>query len=255
MKILIRHSPEDVATTAAQIFAQHITPGARIGLATGSTPLLMYQELIRKFQRGDLTFAQVDAFLLDEYVGLPKEHRESYYATIRREFTEHIDIADTAVHSPDGTHTHPCQAARQYQELIDAAPIDIQLLGIGANGHLGFNEPTSALTSVTRVKTLHPKTVQDNARFFDSAQDVPHHVITQGLGTIQKASHLLLLATGEAKVEAVKAMVEGPLSAFCPASVLQLHPQATVVLDQAAAAALSDKDYYRFVEEHQHLVS
>lgn len=251
MEILICPTARDVARKAADILAEYAQRGATLGLATGSTPLATYQELIRRHREEGLSFSRCTAFLLDEYVGLDPSHEQSYYCTIRREFTEHVDIPDSRVHSPNGLD--PQHAGPAYDAAIEAAGgIDIQLLGVGTNGHVGFNEPGSSLNSGTRLKTLHPQTVHDNARFFGgSEEDVPHHVMTQGLGTIGRAGHLLLLATGAGKANAVAALAEGPLSAQCPASILQWHPHATVVVDEPAAAKLSNLVYYRYAEDHK----
>ncbi|MEJ6012327.1 glucosamine-6-phosphate deaminase [Corynebacterium sp. H127] len=248
MEILIKQSAAEVAIHAADIMASYVTPGAVLGLATGSTPLQMYRELISRCESGQISFAGTQAFLLDEYIGLPREHDQSYYRFIREEFTSHIDIDDAQVHSPNGLAGDIHAEGPAYDAAIAAAGgVDIQLLGIGSNGHIGFNEPASSLTSGTRVETLHPQTVKDNARFFDGEESqVPVHVLTQGLGTISKAGHLLLIATGANKAHAVRDMIEGPLSAHCPASILQLHPKATVIVDEAAAALLDNSDYYRF---------
>jgi len=171
---------------------------------------------------------------------------------IRRELTDHVDIDPARVHGPDGTHPDPVKAAAEYEQLLTGAgPIRVQLLGIGTNGHIGFNEPSSSLASTTRIKTLASRTRADNARFFKKAQDVPRHVLTQGLGTIRRAEHLVLTASGPQKAAAVAAAVEGPLTASCPASVLQLHPHATVVVDEAAAALLRDAEFYREVYTHK----
>ncbi|VEH82166.1 glucosamine-6-phosphate isomerase [Corynebacterium kutscheri] len=245
MEIIIRDTPADVAKQAADILEHYIRRGATLGLATGSTPVATYQELIRRHREQDLSFADCQAFLLDEYVGLPKDHEQSYYATIRRELTNHVDIADDHVHSPEGYDPNPEEAAQRYEKALHTG-VDIQILGIGTNGHIGFNEPSSSLSSRTRVKTLHPQTVADNARFFDSANEVPRHVLTQGLGTIMRAGHLLLLATGSAKAQAVRDLVEGPLSAHCPASILQWHEKATVVVDRQAAELLKNREYYEY---------
>ena len=252
MEIVIRKTPEQVSLQAADILEPYVSEGATLGLATGSTPLGTYQELIRRYNESGLSFANNQAFLLDEYVGLPRDHEQSYYRTTRREFTEHIDIKDEAVSSPDGLANNIDEAGRAYDERIrNAGGVDIQILGIGTDGHIGFNEPGSSLNSPTRLKTLHPQTVSDNARFFDSEDDVPRHVLTQGLGTIQHARHLLLLATGKNKAAAVQALAEGPVSASCPASVLQLHPHATVIIDEAAATCLEHKEYYIFAEKNK----
>ncbi len=252
MEILIRPTPEEVAVTAADILSAHIKRGAVLGLATGSTPLATYRQLIARHRAGELSFAGCRAFLLDEYVGLAPEHEQSYHYTIRNEFTAHIDIDDAAVHSPDGADPRPWEAAERYERaIIDAGGVDVQLLGIGTNGHIGFNEPAGSLNSTTHMETLHQQTVVDNSRFFDSEDEVPTHALTQGLATIRRARHLVLLATGLGKAEAVAKLAEGPLSASCPASSLQLHPQATVVVDEEAASHLVEKEYYRYIEAHR----
>ncbi|QRY63435.1 glucosamine-6-phosphate deaminase [Gordonia sp. PDNC005] len=244
MEVVIVDHPEQVM---ADIVENAVRGGAKtIGLATGSSPLATYDELIRRHRDEGLSFAGVNAVLLDEYVGLVPTHPESYARFIRDKFTDHIDIGD--VHSPDGMAPDSRIAADAYDALIaEVGPVDVQILGIGSNGHIGFNEPSSSLTSRTRIKTLTEKTRQDNARFFDSFDEVPMHVITQGLGTICDAKHLILVATGSGKAAAVAAAVEGPLSASCPASVLQLHRHATMVVDPAAAADLKDAEYYKYV--------
>lgn len=253
MEIIIKPTEADVASLAADIFVQYLNrESVTLGLATGSTPLALYRELIRRHREEGLSFAHARAFLLDEYVGLAPQHSQSYYRTIRDEFTAHIDIDDAEVKSPDGLAAHPGEAAIAYDQAIAAAGgIDIQLLGIGTDGHIGFNEPGSSLVSRTRLKTLHPQTISDNARFFESAADVPIHVLTQGLGTITEAGRLVLLATGEGKAAAIAAMVEGPVTAFCPASVLQMHPHATVVIDEAAASKLQFAEYYHYAYDHK----
>ncbi|GEE01936.1 glucosamine-6-phosphate deaminase [Gordonia spumicola] len=248
MEVVIVDRPELVM---ADIVENAVRGGAKtIGLATGSSPLATYDELIRRHRDEGLSFAGVNAVLLDEYVGLPTTHPESYARFIRDKFTDHIDIGD--VHLPDGMAPDSRVAADAYDALIArVGPVDVQILGIGSNGHIGFNEPSSSLVSRTRIKTLTEKTCQDNARFFDSFDEVPMHVITQGLGTICDAKHLILVATGAGKSAAVAAAVEGPLSAACPASVLQLHRHATMVVDEAAAADLKDADYYRYVWDNK----
>lgn len=252
MEILIRPDVNAVAQKAADILEYYARRGKTLGLATGSTPNPTYQELIRRHKDEGLSFADCRAFLLDEYYGLPRDHEQSYYSTIRREFTSHIDIDDALVKSPDGTNPDYQAAVEQYdQAIIDAGGVDIQILGVGTNGHIGFNEPSSSLNSLTRIKTLHPQTVADNARFFDSEADVPRHVLTQGLGTIQRARHLMLLATGEGKADAVQALAEGPLSAMCPASILQWHRHATVIVDEAAASKLVNTEYYRYTDANK----
>ena len=244
MEVVIVEDRDAAGVLVADIVVSHVRPGAVLGLATGSSPLPAYRELIRRHREESLSLAGCRAFLLDEYVGLPRTHAESYHSVIRREFTD--DVGLDQVDGPNGeAEDIPAEAARYEAAIADAGGVDVQLLGIGTDGHLGFNEPGSSLSSRTRVKTLTRQTRADNARFFDSADDVPRHVLTQGLGTILEADHLVLIATGEGKAASVATAVEGPVSAFCPASILQLHPRATVVVDEAAAATLRLADYYR----------
>ncbi|MDR1833981.1 MAG: glucosamine-6-phosphate deaminase [Propionibacteriaceae bacterium] len=217
-----------------------------LGVATGSSPLATYAALAEWVRAGKLDLSQASVFALDEYVGLPEGHPESYREVIRRTVAEPLGIRPDRVHVPDGFAADLQRAARDYeQEIKDAGGVDVQLLGIGSNGHIGFNEPTSSLSSRTRIKTLTPQTRRDNARFFESPEQVPQHCLTQGLGTIMDARHCVLLAAGAAKADAVKAVVEGPISAMCPGSVLQLHPKATVILDAAAASKLELAAYYQ----------
>ncbi|GAB2644437.1 glucosamine-6-phosphate deaminase [Gordonia jinhuaensis] len=248
MEVIIADRPENVL---ADIITDVVRSGpATLGLATGSSPVATYRELIRRHTDEGLSFADVRAVLLDEYVGLGPDHPQSYARFIREHLTDAIDIAE--VYSPEGLSRDPDAAAASYDELIGkVGPVDVQILGIGANGHIGFNEPTSSLSSRTRVKTLTEQTRADNARFFDDRAEVPYHVITQGLGTIGEARRLALVATGVGKAAAVAAAVEGPLSAMCPASVLQWHRTATVIVDEAAASRLTNSDYYRYVYAHK----
>jgi glucosamine-6-phosphate deaminase len=251
MEIVPLESADDVATLAADTIelALRNRPETVLGLATGSTPLLTYRELIRRHRTGaGPSYDRVRCFTLDEYVGLPSGHPQSYRATIARELTDPLGIAPERVHGPDPGEAGLASAGERYEaELAAAGGVDIQVLGVGTDGHLAFNEPGSSLSSLTRIKTLTDQTREDNARFFGSVDEVPRHVLTQGLGTILRARHLLLLATGPAKAAAVAAAVEGPLSASCPASVLQLHPHVSVLVDQAAAADLARQQHYRDV--------
>lgn len=250
MEIVILPDAQAVARLAADVVERLLrtVPRPVLGLATGSSPLATYAELRRRHEDGGLSFAHASAFLLDEYVGLPAGHPQSYRAVIRRELAGHVDLPDGAVHSLDGAAADvPAECARFEALLRARGGVDVQILGIGGDGHLGFNEPGSALTSRTRIKTLTRRTREDNARFFDGVEDVPRHVLTQGLGTILEARHLLLLACGAQKADAVAQAAEGPLTASCPASVLQQHPHVTVLLDEPAAARLARTAYYREV--------
>lgn len=253
MEVVIRSSVDAVDRTVADIVESAVRSGpAVLGLATGSTPVGAYTELARRHREQSLSFARCSAFLLDEYLGIPRESEQSYYSFIRDNFVDHIDLDGARVFSPDGEADDIEAEARRFDTAIaEAGGVDVQILGIGSDGHLGFNEPGSSLRSRTRVKTLTEQTRRDNARFFESPDDVPHHVLTQGLGTICDARHLVLIATGAAKADAVAAAVEGPLSAFCPASTVQWHPHVSVVLDEAAASKLTLADYYRYAYEHK----
>lgn len=247
MEVVIVPTADDAARVVAGVVTSLVaTRPAVLGLATGSSPLGTYRRLIEEHRAGRVSFAACDAVLLDEYVGLPVDHPETYRAVIRREFTDHVDLAPERLHGPDVWATDlPAACARYDRLLAGLGGVDLQLLGIGADGHVGFNEPGSSLRSRTRVKTLTKATRADNARFFPAADEVPRHVVTQGLGTISDARHVVLIAIGERKAAPVARAVEGPLTASCPASVIQLHPHATVVLDEAAASELALADYYR----------
>jgi glucosamine-6-phosphate deaminase len=196
--------------------------------------------------------SRVRGFALDEYVGLPAQHPQSYRAVLEREVIEPIGLDPRRIRVPSGALEGIERAGEEYERAIVAAGgVELQLLGIGTDGHIGFNEPGSSFASLTRVKTLTRQTREDNARFFASLDDVPRHCITQGLGTILRARHLVLLAFGEGKAEAVAGAVEGPLTASLPASAIQLHPHATVVIDEAAASRLRFADYYRDAFAHK----
>ncbi|MDP5183488.1 glucosamine-6-phosphate deaminase [Blastococcus sp. BMG 814] len=254
MKVVILPGAGEVARVAARRIAEAVRRrrDAVVGLATGSSPLGLYAELARQVAAGELDVSGVRGFALDEYVGLPPAHPQSYASVLRRTVAEPLGLDPGRVHVPDGCAADLDAAAAGYERDIRAAGgIDVQILGIGANGHIGFNEPTSSLSSRTRIKTLAPRTRADNARFFAFPEEVPVHCLTQGLGTILEARELVLVAQGEAKADAVAAAVEGPLSSMCPASVLQLHPRAGVYLDEAAAARLRLADYYRHTYAHR----
>jgi len=220
-------------------------PDAVLGLATGSTPLPVYEALGSRLDGVDVS--RLRGFALDEYVGIDAGHPESYRSVIAREVVQPLGLDPLRIRVPDGSLDGIEHAGEDYERAIaDAGGIDLQILGIGTDGHIGFNEPGSSFASLTRVKTLTKQTREDNARFFDSVDDVPLHCITQGLGTILRARHLVLLAFGESKADAVAGAVEGPLSASLPGSAIQLHPHATVVVDEAAASRLARADYYRY---------
>jgi glucosamine-6-phosphate deaminase len=220
-------------------------PDAVLGLATGSTPVPVYEALPARLAGVDVS--RVRGFALDEYVGLDPAHPESYRSVITREVVEPLGLDPSRVAVPNGSLDGIDHAGDDYERaLVEAGGVDLQILGIGTDGHIGFNEPGSSFASLTRVKTLTRQTREDNARFFDRIDDVPRHCITQGLGTILRARHLMLLAFGTHKAAAVAGAVEGPVTASLPASAIQLHPHTTVVLDEAAASALRFGEYYRY---------
>ena len=247
MEVVIA-SPSELARLAAEAVEGLLrtAPTAVLGLATGSSPLAVYDELVRRHHEG-LSFAQARAYMLDEYVGLTADHPERYRNVIEREFASRVDFAPGAVQGPDGLASDlPAACAAYEASIAEAGGVDLQLLGIGTDGHIAFNEPGSSLASRTRIKTLTKQTREDNARFFGgSVEDVPRHCLTQGLATIMSARHLVLLASGRAKAEAVHQLVEGPISAMWPATIMQLHPHATVLVDDAAASRLQLAAYYR----------
>jgi glucosamine-6-phosphate deaminase len=227
------------------------TPDAVLGLATGSSPLPLYRALRRRVEQG-LDLSRVRGFALDEYVGLAPDDERSYAATIDREVVRPLGLDPARVRVPDGAAADLPTAAQEYERAIAAAGgIDLQILGIGSVGHVGFNEPGSSLASRTRVKTLTEQTRRDNARFFGPDEEPPAHCLTQGLGTILDARALILFAGGAAKAAAVAAAVEGGVSSSCPASVIQLHPSVTVYLDEPAAGRLERAEYYRYAYEHK----
>jgi glucosamine-6-phosphate deaminase len=250
MEIIIQSTPEAATNVAARVLAGviHKKPDAVLGLATGSTPLQLYRELIGL----KLDWHKVTTFNLDEYVGISPKHPQSYHSFMWENLFRHINVAAKNVNIPDGLAKDIPKFCGRYEKKISAAGgIDMQLLGIGKDGHIGFNEQTSSLASRTRIKTLTPQTRKDNARFFGSEEAVPHHVITMGIGTILESRHCVLLAFGKHKARAVAEAVEGPMTSMNPASALQLHPKVTVFLDEDAAVDLKLKDYYRWVYDNK----
>lgn len=242
MEVVIKESYDDVAKLSAELIADVVRhkPRAILGLATGSTPLGTYKELIRLHKEEGLDFSRVTTFNLDEYVGLEHDHPQSYHFFMHDNLFKHININPKNVHVPDGTAKDVPAFCRWYEEqIVKAGGLDIQLLGIGGNGHIAFNEPGSSLGSRTRVKTLDDRTRQDNARFFRNFNEVPKYAITMGIGTIMDARQLILLANGAGKADAIAKTCEGPITAMVPATIVQLHPKATIIVDKAASTKLS----------------
>ena len=239
----------EAAHLAAWIIARLVRrkPQAVLGLATGTTPLATYAELVRMQQRGEVDLRRIVTFNLDEFVGLDENHRCSFHRYMKTHLFDPIGLPRRQIHIPPALASDVPAACHAYEMSIAAAGgIDLQLLGIGRDGHIGFNEPTSSLASRTRIKTLAASTVlAQQASFGDDP--VPRHVITMGIGTIRDARHCVLVATGTHKADAVARTVEGPVSAMVPASALQHHPQTTIIVDGEAAAKLTLQDYYRSV--------
>lgn len=239
-----------MSKAAAQVIAGVLNekPNAVLGMATGSTPLGVYQELVKMHKAGELDFHQVTTFNLDEYVGLPKSNSQSYHYFMHENFFKHVNIAPGNIYIPSGTTKNYRAFCAWYEKRIEeCGGIDVQILGIGSDGHIAFNEPGSSLSSRTRLKTLAEPTILDNARFFDRKEDVPIYAITMGVGTILEARTLVLLANGKNKASAVAQMVEGPVTSMITASALQLHPSAKVFLDEDAAGQLKMREYYDWV--------
>jgi glucosamine-6-phosphate deaminase len=239
--VVIKENYQEISALAAEMIAEVVRrkPRAVLGLATGSTPLGTYKELIRWHRERGLDFSQVVTFNLDEYIGLDPEHEQSYHHFMKVNLFDQIGIPPTNVRIPNGLSEDLIAACRQYeQDILDAGGIDIQLLGIGVNGHIAFNEPGSSLGSRTRVKALDKRTVEDNARFFGSIEDVPKYAITMGVGTIMDSRRIVLLASGINKAHAISITVEGLVTAMVPATIVQLHPRATIIVDEAAASQL-----------------
>lgn len=250
MKVLIFDDAERAVVSAADTIVAALSAKSDLvlGLATGGTMLPLYQRLVAQHQAGRVSFAKAATFNLDEYIGIGPDHACSYHTYMRDVLFNHIDIDQSRTFLPRGDCANPVVEAARYEALItERGGIDLQLLGIGQNGHIGFNEPTSSLSSLTRIKTLTADTRHANARYFENAEDTPKYALTMGVGSILASRHALLLATGPAKSKAVAAMVEGPVSAVCPASALQLHPKATILLDRDASAGLELAEYYHHV--------
>ena len=244
IRVLVAKDYDELSKRAAEIItdAMKKKPDLILGLATGGTPMGCYRELIRMHREEGLDFSKVVTFNLDEYVGLPPTHPQSYRYYMNENLFDHVNIAMKNTHVPDGMTNDPRRACREFEELIKASGgIDLQLLGIGTTGHIGFNEPGSPFDSRTRLVELSEQTRRDNARFFRSIDEVPHLAISMGIGTIMEARKIILLASGEGKAEAAAKSVEGPITTDVPASVLQKHSDCTFILDEEAASKLTSK--------------
>lgn len=254
MEVIIKEHREEAVSTAAKIVRRAIKrkPNAVLGLATGRTPVTLYKELIRMHQEEGLDFSQVQTFNLDEYIGLSPEHVQSYRYFMDTELFNHINIKQENTHLPSGTSEDPRQECHDYEAKIkDSGGIDIQVLGLGSNGHIGFNEPTGSLNSRTWVKILSKQTIKDNSDLFNNPNEVPHYCITMGIGTILEARHCIILAFGHKKAKAVSHMIEDPVTSMCPASALQQHRRVTTLIDEEAAARLDFIEHYKWINANK----
>ena len=251
MEIIISPTYEEMSKAAAKAVAELLNskPNAVLGLPTGSTPLGLYKELARMHKSEGLDFSQVTTFNLDEYVGLKKDHPQSYHYFMHENLFKHINIPKQNIYIPSGTTDNYAAFCQWYEKrIVECGGIDLQILGIGSDGHIAFNEPASSLGSRTRIKTLARQTIEDNARFFDTLEQVPIYAITMGVGTILEAHKIILLANGEKKAAAVAAAAEGPVTSMITASALQLHRDTMFIVDRPAASELKMLDYYEWIQ-------
>src|SRR5215469_4660738 len=259
MLVILKRDSREIEEQAAQLLAGAIRkkPALTLGLATGGTMVGVYENLVRLHKTGAVDFSQVVTFNLDEYVGLPASHPQSFRHFMREHLFRHVNVAPGNIYIPDGSiRSNYEQYCASYEQAIRAAGgIDLQLLGIGRNGHIGFNEPTSSLASRTRVKVLSRETLDDNAKFFRPGEESPRCAITMGIGTILEARKILLLAAGASKATAIAKSIEGPITCAVSASALQLHPDVTFLLDEPASAQLTQRDYYNCVLEMTSLLT
>lgn len=259
MRVIITEHAAELAARATQVIIEqiHKKDNSVLGLATGTTPIILYKSLCHAYKGGEVSFRQVSTFNLDEYYNLPPSHHQSYRYFMDEHLFSNIDIL------PENTFLPTCMAdedaleqGSKYETLIaERGGIDLQLLGIGANGHIGFNEPGSSLASRTRLKTLTQKTLADNSRLFSEGEYQPDMAMTMGVGTIMDSRQILLIASGVSKAKAIKDMMFGSVSAACPASVLQMHPNVIVIVDKEAAACIDDKEYFDLAESKMQQLS
>ncbi len=257
MEIIIAPDYEAMSKTSAAIIAREIRRkhDLVLGLATGDTPIGTYRELAKLHKDEGLDFSKTTTFNLDEYLGLAPLHRNSYNYFMWENFFKHISMSPHRAFVPQGNTVDPEEFCAWYEEQIrEAGGIDLQVLGIGRDGHIGFNEPGSSFASRTRVKGLYEQTIKDNARFFDKEEDVPRFAITMGVGTIMEAKKILLIANGEAKADVCQQFIEGPVTSQITATALQLHSYAIVVLDEEAASKLKRREYYNWIRDNKHIV-
>lgn len=242
MKLIVVNNYEELSKVAAKEFSKVIKEkeNAVLGLATGGSPVGMYKELIRMYEQKELNFSKITTVNLDEYIGLNPEHNQSYRYFMNNNLFNHINIDKSNTFVPNGLAEDLEAQCKEYdQKIVELGGIDIQLLGVGNNGHIAFNEPNSELSSGTHIISLTDNTIEANARFFDNIDDVPRKAITMGVGGIMKAKKIILIASGESKAEAIKGIFSGKITTANPATMLQMHRDVTVIVDEAAAKLIN----------------
>ncbi len=241
IQLIVKQNYQEISDAAFAVVRRIVTdnPRAVLGLATGSSPIGLYQNMIADHRRNGTSYAQVTTVNLDEYIGLGAQDDQSYVYFMHDNLFNHIDVKEENVHLPNGMAQDTAAECARYTALLAQLRQDVQVLGIGANGHIGFNEPGTSFDSTTNIVKLKDKTRLDNARFFQSLDEVPTHAITMGIANVMNAKKILLVANGENKADAVRAMIEGEITTECPASILQKHPDVVVIVDEAAASKLS----------------
>lgn len=241
IQLIVKQNYQEISDAAFAVVRRIVTdnPRAVLGLATGSSPIGLYQNMIADHRRNGTSYAQVTTVNLDEYIGLGAQDDQSYVYFMHDNLFNHIDVKEENVHLPNGMAQDTAAECARYTALLAQLRQDVQVLGISANGHIGFNEPGTSFDSTTNIVKLKDKTRLDNARFFQSLDEVPTHAITMGIANVMNAKKILLVANGENKADAVRAMIEGEITTECPASILQKHPDVVVIVDEAAASKLS----------------
>jgi glucosamine-6-phosphate deaminase len=259
MQIVICESADAVAEQASCWVKAMIQqkPNAVLGLATGSTPIQLYQRLVTEHKQGELSFKNVTSFNLDEYHQIEASNPKSYRSFMNKHLFNHLDINidNTFLPTCNSSQNPRAQGLAYEQAIKQAGGIDLQILGIGANGHIGFNEPSSSLSSRTRIKTLTKQTLKDNSRLFKPDEMQPDKAMTMGIATIMDARYVLLMATAKNKAAAIKSMITGPVSANCPASILQMHENAVIIIDKDAASELSEQEYFQWANSQNRLLN
>lgn len=241
MKVIVCKNYEEIAKKATSIVIQEIlkNPKLNIGLATGSSPLGLYKNLIEAYQKNEVSFSEITSYNLDEYIGIARSHPQSYYSFMFENLFKHIDIKPENIHLPNNDLSQIDYIANDYNKILHANLLDLQILGIGSNGHIGFNEPGTPLESETFIVTLDEQTRKDNSRFFKNLDEVPKYAITMGIKNIMYSKKIILIASGKEKAQAIHQMIKGKITKRFPASILQLHPDCTIILDTESASQLS----------------